>query len=64
MSDFNQNLLINPHDSECMFYLSITYNRIGDFKNAGKYAQMAQNAGYKVSDEYIRLLKARLEAGE
>jgi len=44
MNDFNQDLLIAPHDSECMFYLSITYNRLSDFKTAYKYAQMAQSA--------------------
>jgi len=64
MNDFKQNLVIAPHDSECMFYLSISYNRISDFNNAYKYAQMAQNARYAVPDEYMRLLKARLAAGE
>lgn len=60
MNDFKQNLLIAPHDSECMFYLSITYNRVSDFDSAYKYAQMAQNASYAVPNDYIRLLKARL----
>ena len=64
MTDFKQNLVIAPHDSECMFYLSISYNRISDFNNAYKYAQMAQNARYTVPLDYIRLLKARLAAGE
>ncbi|HTA27081.1 MAG TPA: tetratricopeptide repeat protein [Bacteroidia bacterium] len=61
MDDFMHNLQIAPHDSECMFYMSIAYNRESDFKNAYKYAQMAQNAQYAVPDEYIRLLKARLD---
>ena len=64
MADFKQNLLIAPHDSECMFYLSIAYNRVSDFKNAYKYAEMAQNAQYSVPDDYMRLLKARIAAGE
>lgn len=64
MEDFRQNLVIAPHDSECMFYLSIGYNRISDFKNAYRYALMAQNAKYDVPADYIRLLKARLAAGE
>lgn len=64
LEDFKQNLVIAPHDSECMFYLSISYNRISDFNNAYKYAQMAQNASYAVPADYIRLLKARLAAGE
>ena len=64
MDDFKQNLVIAPHDSECMFYLSIGYNRISDFKNAYRYALMAQSARYAVPDEYIRLLKARIDAGE
>jgi len=61
MQDFNQNLRFAPHDSECMFYLSIAYNRLSDFNNAYKYAQMAQNAQYAVPDDYIRLLQARLD---
>ena len=64
MNDFKQNLVIAPHDSECMFYLSISYNRISDFNNAYKYAQMAQSASYNVPSDYMRLLKARLAAGE
>lgn len=61
MNDFKQNLYIAPHDSECMFYLSIAYNRISDFTNAYKYAQMARDAQYAVPGDYIRLLKARLD---
>jgi len=61
MDDFRQNLQIAPHDSECMFYISIAYNRISDFNNAYKYAQMAQNAQYAVPNDYISLLKARLD---
>ncbi len=61
MDDFMHNLQIAPHDSECMFYISVVYNRESDFENAYKYAQMAQNAQYTVPDEYIRLLKARLD---
>jgi protein O-mannosyl-transferase len=61
MDDFMQNLRIAPHDSECMFYLSIVYNRTSDFKNAYKYAQMAKNAQYSVPEDYIRLLEARMD---
>jgi protein O-mannosyl-transferase len=61
MDDFMQNLKIAPHDSECMFYISIAYNRNSDFNNAYKYAQMAQQAQYAVPDDYVRLLKARLD---
>jgi tetratricopeptide (TPR) repeat protein len=61
MNDFMQDLQINPHDSECMFYVSIAYNRAGDFNNAYKYAQMAQRGQYAVPDDYIRLLRARLD---
>jgi len=64
MDDFKQNLIIAPHDSECMFYLSISYNRISDFNNAYKYVQMAKQANYSVPDDYIRLLKARISSGE
>jgi hypothetical protein len=60
MADFMQDLQINPHDSECMFYISIAYNRTGDFDNAYKYAQMAQGLQYAVPADYIRLLRARL----
>ncbi len=59
--DFLQDLSIAPHDSEGMFYLSITYNRLSNFNDAYKYAQMAQNAQYPVPDNYLRLLKARLD---
>ncbi len=62
MDDFMQNLRIAPHDSECMFYLSVAYNRQSDFKNAVKYARMAQDAQYSVPPDYIKLLQARLEA--
>jgi len=61
MDDFMRDLQINPHDSECMFYISIAYNRIGDFNNAYKYALMASNNRYAVPDNYIRLLRARLD---
>jgi len=47
-----------------MFYLSIANNRMSNFKDAYKYAQMAQDARYAVPDNYIRLLKARIDAGE
>ncbi len=60
MDDFVHNLQIAPHDSECMFYISIAYNRAGDFKSAYKYAELAQSAQYDVPAEYIKLLKARL----
>jgi len=60
MDDFIQNLRIAPHDSECMFYLSIVYNRINDYNSAYRYAQMAQNAQYPVPDGYTGLLKAKL----
>ena len=61
MGDFIHNLQIAPHDSECMFYMSIVYNRASDFPNAYKYAQMARSAQYDVPADYIRLLKARLD---
>jgi len=64
MDDFRQNLVIAPHDSECMFYLSIAYNRLSDFNNAYKYAEMAEHAQYSVPADYIRLLKAQIGAGE
>lgn len=60
IADFFQTLQIAPHDSECMFYLSLTYHRIQDFNNAFKYAQMAQNAQYAVPENYIESLKAEL----
>jgi tetratricopeptide (TPR) repeat protein len=61
MNDFMHNLQMAPHDSECMFYISIVYNRIGDINNAYKYAQMSQSGQYAVPDDYMRLLKARLD---
>ncbi len=60
MNDFMHTLQIAPHDSESMYYLSITYRRIRDFDNALKYAEMAINAQYPVSIEYIKLLKDSL----
>ncbi len=60
LSDFMQTLILAPHDSECMYYLSITYNHIRDFNSAYKYAQMAQSAGYQLSNEYMGSLKDSL----
>jgi protein O-mannosyl-transferase len=60
IDDFIQNLRIAPHDSECMYYLSVIYNRANDFDNAIKYAQMAENAQYRVPGEYINELKGHL----
>jgi protein O-mannosyl-transferase len=60
LEDLMQSLHMAPHDSTCMYYLSMSYNHIGDFDNAYKYAQMAKNSQYPVSEEYINSLKARL----
>jgi protein O-mannosyl-transferase len=60
IDDFKQNLQMDPHDSECMYYLSMAYKRKDDYNNAYKYAQLAQNAQYPVSNDFIRSLKDSL----
>jgi tetratricopeptide (TPR) repeat protein len=61
ITDFMQNLRMAPHDSECMYYLSVIYNRANDFNDAYKYGQMALNARYPVPYDYINSLKAKMD---
>ncbi len=60
INDFIQVIKLDQGNGESMFYLAVAYNRISDFNNAYKYAEMAVNAKYAVPDDFIRLLKARL----
>ncbi len=61
ITDLIQTLGMNPNDAEGLFYLSNAYSHIHDFTNAFKYAQLAQNAQYPVSDNYIEALKDSLK---
>jgi len=57
LNDFIQNLNIAPHDSECMFFLSVIYSHMGNSNDAYKYAQMALNARYPVPQAFLGSLK-------
>src|SRR6185312_17265996 len=48
--DFMHTLTLAPQNDTCLFYVSISYRRINDFKDALSYAQRAQQAGFKVPD--------------
>jgi len=60
LEDFQQNLSLAPNDSECMYYLSMVYYRLGDFNSANRYAKMAQDAHYSVPDGYIEAIRTKL----
>lgn len=40
---FNKALQLNPNNKQIYYFLAITYNKIGDIKNAEKYYQLYQN---------------------
>jgi tetratricopeptide (TPR) repeat protein len=57
ISDYLHDLELEPGNNTCMYNLSIAYHSINDNANALKYAIMAQNAGYKLPDGYLNILK-------
>jgi len=60
LDDFIRNLNMAPHDSECMYFLSVAYNRLGNYNTAYQYAEMAKNTRYAIPNGYIEALKAKL----
>jgi tetratricopeptide (TPR) repeat protein len=61
LDDLTHALNLDPNNAECMFYLSIYYNKAGDYNNAMKYALMAKNANYNVPDDYLGFLQSKLK---
>lgn len=57
ISDYLHNLQLQPGNNLAMFNLSIAYHSVNDNPDALKYATMAQNAGYKLPDGYLEILK-------
>ncbi len=60
MNDFLHTLQLFPRDSESMYYLSLSYGQSKDFKNAYKYALLANGARYPIPAGYINSLKDSL----
>jgi len=58
--DFMHTLTLAPQNDTCLFYVSISYRRINDFKDALSYAQRAQQAGFKVPDGYMDMLQQKV----
>ena len=56
LADFMYTLKLAPQNDTCLFYISISYRRINNFKDALNYAIMAQQAGFKVPDGYMDML--------
>jgi len=57
IKDYLHSLQLEPKNSECMYNMSIAYHDIKDNTHAIQYANMAQNAGYKLPDNYLNTLK-------
>jgi hypothetical protein len=57
MADFMKDISMAPHDSECMYNLSLVYLRLHDLSTADRYALMAQNAGFRLPSGYLDKLK-------
>jgi len=55
--DYLHSLQIEPKNGECMYNMSIAYHLLKDNTHAVQYANMAQNAGYKLPDNYLNTLK-------
>ena len=52
-SDFRRSLAINPKNGDCLFDLSLTYKKMGNYTKALEFANKAQQYGYKLPDSYI-----------
>ncbi len=57
VADYLHYLQLQPTSSEVMYNLSLAYHSQGNNADALKYALMAQNAGYKLPDGYLNILK-------
>jgi tetratricopeptide (TPR) repeat protein len=59
IKDYQQALSIKANYPDCLYNLSVAYDKIADYKNALDYALKAKQAGAKVPDEYLnRIQKA------
>lgn len=57
IQDYIHVLQLDPKNGECMYNMSIAYHALKDDTQAVHYATMAQNAGYKLPDNYLGTLK-------
>ena len=57
IADFRQCVALNPENSRGLFYLSVTYLDISDFRNAYQCALKAKSLGYPVDQGLFEKLK-------
>lgn len=57
VKDYLHVLESQPKNGECMYDMSIACHKLNDNARAIKYANMAQNAGYKLPGNYLNTLK-------
>ena len=60
LNDFMKQLSVTPNDASCLFDLSVVYDQLKDYPNALNYAAKAKQAGYKVSDAYIKAIQDKM----
>jgi len=60
LSDFMKQLSVTPNDPNCLFDLSVVYDQLKDYPNSLAYASKAKQAGYKVSDGYIKAIQDKM----
>jgi len=57
LDDFLKSNTLGPNNGQCLYNLAVTYEHLKDYPNALKYVQLAQQAKFSVSADYIKNLQ-------
>jgi tetratricopeptide (TPR) repeat protein len=62
IDDFKKAYSLSPSNDTALFYVSISYRRLNDFRNALQYAAKAQQGGFPLPQGYIEMLQQNIQS--